>query len=837
MVNLKFALRTLFKTPFVTIFAIISIALGIGANTAMFSIFEQILLHPLPVEEPNRLVNLATPGPAFGMMSCGDAGGCDEVFSYPMYRDLEKIQTVFKGIAGHFPFKANLAARGETLNGRGLLVSGSYFSVLGVKAALGRTLNPKDDRVIGQTPVVVLSHAYWKTRFNKDPGVLNQTMVINGQVMTIVGVAPQGFEGTTLGLRPQVFVPITMCGFMERGFMDQGFDLLAGRRYSWVYLFARLKPETTMEQARASINGQYHAIINEVDAPLQKDMSEQAMAQFRAKQIALKEGARGQSIVSGEETKTILSMLLALAAFVLIIACANVANLLLARGAARSGEMAIRLSIGSSRARVVMQLLTESCLLALIAGGAGILAAQWTLDSIASLIPAEVTPPLEFTLNMPALMFAAILTLGTGLLFGLFPALHAAKPELVSSLKGQAGQTIGAKSASRFRVFLVTAQLALSLALLIIAGLFAKSLYNISRVDPGMKVDRVVAFGISPFRNGYTHQGSLQLFGQLEDRLAALPGVTNVTNSQYRLFSGIGSAGSVLIDGKMEPGKDAFSWYNKIGTAYFHTLSIPLVSGREFERSDTASATKVAIINEAFANKFNLGREAVGRHIGYPGNGSILDAEIIGIVQNARIRNPKAAPEPMFFVPYRQDNQIESLTFYVQTSLDFDQLMPGIKKLIAHIDPNLPIENLRTMPQQIHDNTFGDRIIGTLSAAFACMAILLAAMGLYGVLAYTVAQRTREIGLRIALGASEAQVRAMVFQKVGIMTLIGCLTGLLFGVAIGRIAGFMLYQLQGSDPVVFGGSTIIMMLVALIAGFIPAYRASRIDPMQALRYE
>jgi predicted permease len=830
MANLKLALRTLFKTPFVTVIAVVSLALGIGANTAIFSLFEQMLLRAMPVQEPDRLVNLSAPGPKPGSQSCNQAGDCDEVFSYPMFRDLERVQTVFTGIAAHRLFSANLAARGETQSGDGLLVSGSYFPVLGIRAALGRMLGPDDDRVIGESHVVVLSHGYWQTRFGQDPGVLNQSLVVNGQEMTIVGVAPRGFDGTTLGSKPHVFVPITM-----RGFMSPNFKAFDNRRNYWAYLFARLKPGVTLEQARAALNGQYHAIINEVEASLQKGMSDQTMARFRAKEVPLAPGQHGQSHVSGE-ARTPLGMLLGVTAFVLLIACANVANLLLARGAARAGEMAIRLSIGASRKQVVAQLLTESCLLAVIAGGASIVVAQWTLNLVAWLLPAEVTAALPFNLDMPALAFAAALTLGTGLLFGLFPALHSTRPDLVSSLKGQSGQPSGAKSAARFRAALATAQIALSLALLVAAGLFTKSLFNVSRVNLGLKVDNVVTFSISPALNSYTPQRSLQLFERLEDELSALPGVTGVSNSLVPLLGGSNWGNDVSVEGyKMGPDTDMNSRYNEVGPGYFRTLGIPLISGREFTRSDAGGTPKVAIVNEVFANKFNLGRDAVGKRIG--NREGPLDTEIVGLVQNAKYSEVKRAVPPLFFRPYRQDDKLGFLTFYVRTSSDPDQFLPNITKLMARLDPNLPVQDLRTMPQQVRQNVFLDRMNSVLSAAFALLATLLAAVGLYGVLAYTVAQRTREIGLRMALGASQGQVRVMVLRQVGLMTLIGGAIGLVLAIVLGDLAQSQLYQLKGWDPAVLGESAVALAVVALVAGFIPAHRASHVDPMSALRYE
>jgi predicted permease len=837
MDNIRFALRKLFKTPFVTIFAIISIALGIGANTAMFSIFEHILKRPLPVQEPDRLVNLAAPRPLiksiFSSHEGGWAGEANDTFSYPLFLDLEKIQTVFTGIAAHSEFRANIAAQDKVLAGSGLLVSGSYFQVLGVRPALGRLLSPQDDRVIGESPVVVLSAGFWETHFGRHPGILNQTMIVNGKAMTIIGVAQHGFEGTTFGYVPQVFVPITMRQLLKRGSHE-----LNSRLDRWAFLFARLKPGVSIEQAAATLKSQYSAIINEVEAPLLKGAGEQAMAQFKAHTLTLSPGVRGQSAIFGmKDLKMTVSLLLGITGLVLVIACSNVANLLLARGAARAGEMAVRLSIGASRLRIVIQLLTESCLLALMAGLAGIPAAHWTLDFIASLIPpGDIEPIIHFTINKDALLFTAVLTIGTGVLFGLFPALHISRPNLLSTIRGQAGQPSGAKSAARFRTSLATAQIALSLTLLMVTGLFTRSLLNANRANLGLNIDRVATFSISPFLNSYTHQGSLQLFDRLEGNLAALPGVTNVTASMNPLLASRAEH-SVGVEGyQTDPYRD-MSYYDKIGPAYFKMLGVPLISGREFARSDAADRPKVAIINEAFAKKYNLGRDVLGKHIGDGSSWQHPDMEIVGLVPNAKFGGIGTESQPWFFNPYRQESHIEYISFYVQSFLNPEQLFPGIKKLMSQIDPNLPVENLRTMPQMVRDSDFIQKTFVLLSTAFSCLAVLLTAVGIYGVLAYAVAQRTHEIGLRIALGASKTQVRAMVLRKVGIMTLIGIAIGLFFGIAIGRIAGFMLYQLQGSDPAVAGISVVISVLVSLAAGFIPAYRASKVDPMQALRCE
>ena len=678
----------------------------------------------------------------------------------------------------------------------------------------------------------MLSHAFWQTRFASDPNALNQSLIVNGQSLTIVGVAPRGFEGTTLGAKPQVFVPITLRDSMQPGF--KGFD---DRRNYWAYLFARLKPGVSMEQARASLGPQYRAIINDVEAPLQKNMSEQTLALFRAKPIVIEDGARGQSLVSAE-ARAPLTLLFGVTGFVLLIACANIANLLLARSAARAGEMAVRLSIGAGRGQLVRQLLGESCLLALFGGAAGLLVARWTLDLMVSLLSRQAAEMIQVQLEPSVLLFAALLTIGTGLLFGLFPALHSTRPDLVSSLKGQAGQPSGARAAARFRTSLATAQIALSMALLVSAGLFTKSLANVSRVDLGLNADHIVTFRVSPELNGYTTERSKQFFERLEDELTALPGVTGVANARVALLAGNNWVNSVSVEGfKAEPDTDTDSRFNSVGPGYFGALGIPLIAGRDFARADAGAAPKVVIVNEAFAKKFNLGRDVVGKRIGDKGATGAPTMEIIGLVRNAKYSDVKAEIPPQIFRPYRQEEQIGAINFYVRTSLAPETFLSTIPKVVARLDPNLPVERLRTLPQQIQENVFIDRFIGVLSTGFASLATLLAAVGLYGVLAYTVSQRTREIGLRMALGATAARVRGMVMRQVGLMTVVGGAIGLAAAVALGRLAQSLLFQLQGWDPAVLVGAAVALTLVALGAGFIPAMRASQVEPMQALRYE
>ncbi len=833
MRNLRLALRTLFKTPFVTMVAILSLALGIGANSAIFSLFNQMLLRPLPVKAPGELVNLGAPGPKPGSTQCSQPGPCEVVFSYPMFRDLERVQDSFTGIAAHRGFSANLGYKGTTLNAEGLLVSGSYFPVLELTPALGRLFTPDDDKTVGGHPIAVLSHDYWRRRFEQSPAILNETIIINGQAVTVVGVAPAGFEGTTLGSRPAVYVPLTM-----RGVMQPGFNNFENRRAYWAYLFARLKPGVSLEQAKTALNGPYHAIITDVEAPLQRGMSDQTMARFKAKQITMEPGQRGQSSVH-REAKAPLTILFAVTGTVLLIACANIANLLLARGAGRATEMAVRLSIGASRGQLVRQLLLESCVLATLGALGGLFVAKLTLDAVAAIVPADAGPLVQFTLDPTMLLFAGVSALVTGVAFGVFPALHSTRPDLANTIRSQAGQPGGSRAAARFRVTLATVQIAMSMALLVPAGLFAKSLFNVSRVDLGIKTDHLVLFSISPELNAYSTERTRELFERVEDELSAIPGVTGVTAALVPVLAGNNWGTSMKVEGfEAGPDTDTNSSFNAVGPGFFQTMAMPLVAGREFTRADAAGAPKVAVVNQAFVRKFNLGSKAIGSHVTNSGAPDAkLDIEIVGVVQDAKYSDVKREIPPQFFLPYRQEERLGFAYFYVRTALPPAQLLTAIPPLMKKLDPNLPIEDLKTMDMQVRENVFIDRLISTLSLAFAALATLLAAVGLYGVLAYTVAQRTREFGVRMALGADGGMVRGIVMRQVARMALIGGVIGLVAAVGVGRLAQSLLFELQGYDPLVLTGASIALGAVAARGGLDPgaASLADRSDERVAVR--
>jgi predicted permease len=830
MRNVTLAARMLIKTPVVSLIAILSLALGIGANAAIFSMFEQLLWRKLPVSAPDQLANFKHPGPMPGSNSCNQAGGCDEVFSYAMFRDLEKAPSAFSAIAAHRLTSVSLSIRNEPRTGEAVMVSGGYFPLLGLRAAVGRLLTPDDDKVVGANFVTVVSHAFWTNSLGADPAAVGQSIVVNGKSYTIVGVAPEGFEGTTGGSRPVVYLPISMQEVIEN------FKRWENRRNYWMYLFGRMKPGVTLEAAATSINSIYSPIINDVEAPLQEGMSEKTMQLFRKKRIDLAAGARGQSSIN-REAKTPIILLFSVTCVVLLIACANIANLLLARGARRATEMGVRLALGATRQHLVSQLLTEGIMLAVAGGIASLLVAQWTLNVVVSMLPPQAADTMSFGISPAVIGFSALLSVCTGIVFGLFPALHSTRGDLISTIRAGAGQIAGGRAATRFRSALVTAQIALSMGLLIMSALFLKSLVNISRVDLGVKVDQIATFAIVPERVGYDSTRSAVLFTRVEQELAAIPGVSGVTAGLVPLLSGSNWGNDAHVQGyPCGPDVDCGSRFNAVGTHYFKTFGVQLKAGREFTAADQLGAQRVVIVNTAFAKKFKLGDDVIGKFMGTESDDS-LNVQIVGLVPDVKYSDVKDSVPPVYYQPWRQLGGTGALYFYVKTSLPPAEILSTLRATIKRIDPALPVEELKTMPQQVRENIFLPRLISILSTAFALLATLLAGVGLYGVLSFSVQQRTREIGVRMALGADGVNIRRLVLKQVGVMMLIGGTIGVAAALGLGRVARSQLYQLEGHDPVALFGAVLLLTLVAFAAALVPAQRAARVDPMLALRYD
>jgi len=832
MNRLKGAIRQLTMRPGLAAIIVLTLGLGVGANAAMFSLFHQMLLQPLPVPEPERLANLSNPGPKRGSVSNNDAGDSDHVFSYPMLRDLEREQTVFTGIGAHRTFGASIAAAGtEAVAGGGVSVNGAYFQVLQLAPALGRLIGPQDEPRVGEGHVVVLSYDYWQNNFGGDRGVLGRLLTVNGQSMTIIGVAPQGFTGTTLGQRPQVFVPLTMRWLMEPYFPADDETRLS----YWVYLFARLKPGVDMQQAENAINVPYRAIINDVEVPLNTGGSEQFMKAFGEKTLVLEPGARGQSSAP-QNAAMPLTLLLGVTSLVLLIACVNIANLLLARGAARAGEMAVRASMGASRWQMIAQLLTEAAVLGLLGCLASIPIAAATLGIISMVMPAEAAESLQLGLSPAAILFAIGVSMVTVFLFGLFPALAATRTAPVEVLKEQVGRQSGGRGMARFRRSLVTAQITFSMVLLVLAGLFIQSLSNLANVELGLRADPVATMMVLPVLNGYEPERSAQLFERIENDLAALPGVMSVASAMVPLIAGDSWGGNVSVQGfETAPDADTNARYNAVSDGFFRTLQIPLLAGRDFTDADAAGRARVAIVNETFARKFGYGADVVGKRMA-AGSGVELDIEIIGLVKDAKYSDVKEDVPPQYFLARRQE-QLGFLNFYVRSELAPGDQLAAMSAVVAAADPNLPVNDLSTLPGVVRDTLFLDRLIGLLSSGFAMLATLLAAIGLYGVLSYSVTQRMRELGLRQALGATPGRLLRMVLSQVSLMALIGGTAGLMLAVLLGRAAEAMLFGLTGYDPAVLGAAVTVLGAVVFAAGFVPARYASKVEPLEALRYE
>ncbi len=834
LADVRYCFRGLVKRPAFAVTVVVTLAIGIGINVAFYSIFWGMVLRPIPgAVSPGGLVNLAAPGPGLkpGSTSCDLAGSCEDVFSYPMFRDLEREQESFTAVAAHRMAEVNLAFRGSTLSGTGVLVSGSYFGVLGIQPALGRLLSPQDDAVEGGADTVVLSYRYWQNALGADPGVVGQALVVNGKPLTIVGVAAQEFQGTSRPASPDVFLPIT---FRWREGV-RGFPNFDDRRYYWVYLFARLKPGISAAQAEAAINGPYRAILSDVEAPLQTDMTEQALKQFRAKRVTVSPGARGQSwVMTGAGVP--LSIMIFAAGIVLLIACVNIANLMLARGATRVGEMAVRLSIGAAPRRLVSLVFTEALLLALLAALVSLPLTQLTLRWIQSVVPAQGALSFDFGVSIGLVVLTVVVALPCAVTFSLVPILKLARTAPGQALHAHGTRSTGGKAANRFRIVLVTVQIAMSTMLLVLAGLLAQSLSNVASVDLGMRVESLLSFSIAPERNGYTRAASGELFERLEEGIAALPAVTSVAPSMLTLLNNNSNYWNVrAATFEATPGTSPVADANLIGPKFFETVGMPLVAGRDFGRADVGTdRPKIAIVNQRFVEYFRLGPDVVGTRIG-AGNGDGLDVEVVGVVSDAKYANVKDPIHPQIFMPLRQFESLGALTFYVRTVGDPEAVAAGVRALVAGLDSSLPIMNLQEVDRQVRDNVFLDRLMGQIAGGLSVLATLLAAVGLYGVLSYMIAQRTRELGLRMALGASPSTLRAAILGQVGRMALVGGAFGIGAALLLGRAASSLLFGVNAADPLMLSAAAGALASIVLSAAYLPARRASRTDPMTALR--
>jgi putative ABC transport system permease protein len=831
MREIRLIVRGLLRTPLFTLTAVVSLALGIGATTAMFSMLDAVLLRTLPVKEPSGLVFLYHPGPSQGSVSTSEPNG--PAFSYPMFREMQAQQTAFSALAGSYSVAASMAYHNTASTGSALLVSGNYFEVLGTAAAMGRLFDDHDDRIEGGHPLVVLSHAYWTSRFGADPGVLNQTLNVNGHPMTVVGVAQKGFTGEMPGTTPEIFVPIMM-----KREMTPDWDAMKDRKDYWVTLFARLKPRTTLEEAATAINVTYRAQLRQ-DIALLSRPSPDFLRQFEAKKIILRPGTYGRGQIR-EVGKKPLSLLLGMTLLVLLIACANVANLQLTRALARARETAVRLALGASRRQLVARLLLESSIVALAGAAAGVLVARWTLQGVLAALPPRTFGGLiTAALSTRMLLVAMLLAGATSVIFGLYPALEASRAGLTASLRDQSGQTTAKRATSAFRNSLVAFQAAVSLLLLVSAGLFATTLVRLSRVDLGLRTDHLMTFTLTPKLNGYSDDRVRALYAQMQERLAGLPGVASATAARVAVMTSSASSGNMTVEGfTPRTDDDADAFLNEVLPDYFRTLGIPLVAGREFTAADRVGAPKVAIVNEAFVKHFIGTRNPLGVGVLRGGGNNVkFDTFIVGVVKDAHYSAMREPPPPTYYQPYLQGTRQRPLTFYVRTSIDPLQTAGSIRAVVASLDPELPIRNQRTMDAQIESNVASERVLAILTGCFAGLATLLAAIGLYGVLAFNVARRTREIGIRMALGATVPHVRRLVVRDAGVIIGIGLAAGLGAAIVAGRLIASVLFQTSPADPRILASATLVLGLIAIAAAYVPVRRATGVDPVIALRYE
>jgi predicted permease len=822
-----YALRTFRRSPVFCAVAVLSLALGIGANTAIFTLIDQLILRLLPIRDPRQIVLLWGRGRHYG----GNNGR--NALSYPMYQDLRDRNQVFSGMMCRYALPVVLGVDAHTEAVGAELVSGNYFPVLGVRPALGRLFTSRDDLHEGQHPYAVLSESFWRTRFASDPGILGRTVRINSYPFTVVGVARRGFDGMEPGLPADVFVPMAMASAVRPGFHD-----MWDRRMRWVNVYGRLKPGMTIEKAYAGLQPLFHQILDlEVQMPAFRNATPSDKTQFLRMDLFVLPGSQGNTVMRRRYEKPLL-VLMGVVGLVLLIACANLASLLTARAASRQKEIAIRLAVGASRGRMVRQLITESLLLAAMGGAAGIGLAILMVEGLLAFLPVTLAGyDISSTPDWRLLAFTFALSLATGIAFGLVPALDSTRPDLAGTLKDLAGSVVGSGLRIGLRKALVTAQVALSLLLLIGAGLFLRSLGNLRMLDPGFRTNRLVQFTVNPRNLGYDMPRAQVFFRRLEDRLRGLPGVEAAGLSDMGVLNGNDWDMEVTIEGHpRRPGEEALDpHFNSVTPGYFDALGMHVLAGRNFLPSDDSGAPKAAIVNASFARHAFGDELAVGRHLGI---GSDLDTptniEIVGVVNDTRYESLRARVPDQVFLCYNQrpDNAAWA---YLRTTHDPTNVFHEIRAAMHDLEPNLPLTNFKTLDEQLNESLVTERLIATLSSVFGALATLLALIGVYGVMAYMVARRAREIGIRIALGAGSGRVLWLIMREVLTVVAAGIAVGAPAALALSRLVQSQLYDVEPDDPASIVMATLLLAAVAALAGFIPASRAAASDPASVLR--
>jgi macrolide transport system ATP-binding/permease protein len=809
MRDLKYALRMLVKSPGFTTVAILSLALGIGANTAIFSLIDAVLLRPLPVTDAGALLTVST---------TDERNPGNLQLSHLNFKDLRSQNSVFTGMAG-FSFNAvNFSNGQESQQVPVQVVTANYFSLLGVPMRLGRGfLQEEEDRSV---PVAVIGEGFWERTLGSDPAIVGKTLTFNNTPYTVVGVAPKAFSGTLLGGAPDAWLPVTQALAPVTSWWND-------RRGLWLFAFGRVKPGVTLEQARSNLKSVFATLESEFPT----DNKGRSAAVVPLLEARLNPTGVGPNLVL-----QISSLLMAIVGIVLLIACANIANLLLARASKRRREVAIRLALGAKRGRLVRQLLTESVLLSVIGGGAGLLVAYWTLSALVGVRLPLPLPIADVAIDSRVLAFTIVLSIVTGIVFGLAPALQASRADVVPTLKNEIVPSAGGRRglASRFslRQGLVVAQVALSLISLIAAGLFLRSLQHQQQIDPGFQTSNVLVTNLNLGRAGYTPERGKVFYDQLVDRAAALPGVLHAAIASGPPLAG-GLARSVFPEGADTTTRNrVLVQVNAVGAGYFDTMGIPIMRGRDFTRADTAQTPRVVVINQTMAQRFWPNEEAIGKRFKFFGDADY--STVIAIAKDSKYNAIAETPIPFIYEAFAQ-RYSAGATLHVRTAALAGSAAGSVRQLVRQLDPAVPAFNVRTLDEQVAASLQPLRMNVVLLTIFGVLALLLASIGLYGVTNYSVAQRTREIGVRMALGADPRSVLGLVLGHGMLLVGLGIAVGLTVALLGAGVLNALVTGVNPRDPLTFGGTAVVLAAVALVANYIPAHRATRIDPLVALR--
>jgi len=846
--DLRFGVRMLRTHQGFTMVAVLSLALGIGANTAIFSLINAALLKTLPVKDPQQLVFFMVAGPR----------GTGTGFSYPLVEQFNRSNHSFTGMIA-----ANTAGRmrltepgtgGQVELVQAGRVSGNFFAVLGVGAVAGRTLTEDDDQPTGAQPVAVISYNFWKRRFGLDPDVVGRKITLDDFPFTVVGVAPPGFFGIEVGSGPDLWWPIRMTPQVI-----PGSQLLNDSDTRWLYAMARLKPGIDVEQARAEMDAVFRQQLNEIAPERLASFTPTQRQNHFEQHIQLVAGGRGFTWLR-ERVKQPLLILMTVVGLVLLIACANVANLLLARAAGRRKEIAVRLALGAGRFRLIRQLLTESLLLAALSGALGLLLAQWGARLLLAYLPQERTASFDLSPDTSVLGFTLAVSMLTGVLFGLAPALGATRLDLNSSLKDAIGGSGGRSRLTPHKLLIVT-QVALSLFLLVGAGLVVRSLRNLKNVDAGFDRENVTLFSLNT-SSGYTLAQRVNLYRQALERLEALPGARAASLASFSLLSGSGSNSNIVVEGYAnQPDEDMDCHRLWVGPKYFATMGIPLLQGRDFgpqelqpqgglpvdlptasqppRPSATPSAPIAAVINQTMARYFFRDGNPLGRRFRLQqGPLQHLPIEVIGVIKDAKYYNLREQTPRTFYLSFFQrPREGTAGTMLLRSFADPTSTAAAIQRTVRELDPQVQVLNLRTMNEVVDVSLLQERFVAQLGSFFSLFALLLASIGLYGVMSYAIARRTREIGIRMALGARATDVIRLVLRETLLLVGAGVVIGLGAAFAATRLVASLLFGLSPTDPLTIALAALLMLIVAALAGYLPARRAARVDPMAALRYE